>query len=277
MLLAQLEREPVLGFRDGIENVWIRFFVGGRQVAGRLTADKGRASTFCDLSPAVGAEFEASAVVDGRTVRMTGSIFDWRDDLTIIAVDVDGTVSDTDFDDLVFDDEDGDSTPILNSREALHALSNDFHIVYLTGRPRFLLEKTRTWLTERGFPPGPVIAAGGLRDFLRQGDFKRETLATLRQCWPNLLIGIGDKHRDAVAYRANGMLPVIVTAKNVAQKRRTWQAAVLPTWEDVSRFFAANRRLLSNPRTLADRIDSHRIPGAMLNPADASPDATEER
>jgi len=277
MLLAQLEREPVLGFRDGVENVWVRFFVGGRQVAEKLTADEGRASTFRELSPATGAEFEAIAVVDGRTVRTTGSIFDWRDDLTIIAVDVDGTISDTDFDDLVFDDEDKESTPISNSREALSALANDFHIVYLTGRPRFLLTKTRTWLVKHGFPPGPVIAAGGLRDFLRQGDFKRETLATLRQCWPNMLIGIGDKHRDAMAYRANGMLPVIVTAKKVAQKRRTWQVAVLPAWKDVSQLFAANRRLLSNPRTLADTINSHRIQGALLSPADTSPDATEER
>ncbi|MBN1344529.1 MAG: hypothetical protein JXQ73_17700 [Phycisphaerae bacterium] len=270
MLLAQLEREPVLGFRDGIENVRIRFRVDGRQVAEQLTADEGRASTFRDLSPASGAEFEAIAVVDGRTVRTTGSIFDWRDDLTIIAVDIDGTISDTDYDDLIFDDEDKDSTPILNSREALFALANDFHLVYVTGRPRFLLEKTRAWLATHGFPPGPVIAAGGLRDFLRQGGFKRETLARFRQCWPNLLIGIGDKHRDAEAYRANGMLPVIVTANDVARKRRTWQVAVVPGWEDVTQLFAVNHRLLSDPRALADTINNHCIQGALADPSDVS-------
>jgi hypothetical protein len=64
MLSAQLERQPVLGFRDGIENVWVRFFVGGCQVAEQLTADEGRAFTFRDLSPPTGSEFEASAVVD---------------------------------------------------------------------------------------------------------------------------------------------------------------------------------------------------------------------
>jgi hypothetical protein len=277
MLLAQLEREPVLGFRDGIQNVWVRFCVGGRQVAEQLTADAGRASTFCSLSPAMGAEFEASAVVDGRTVRTVGSIFDWRDDRTIIAVDIDGTISDTDYDDLVFDDEDEDSMPIATSREILSALAHDFHIVYLTARPRFLLEKTRAWLAKHRYPHGPVVAAGGLRDSLRQGSLKREMLEGLRQCWPNLLIGIGDKHRDAVAYRANGMLPVVVTTKNITRKRRTWQVVVLPTWEDVSQLFAANHRVLSDPSTLADAINSHRTQSMLVIPPEASLDATEGR
>lgn len=277
ILLAQLEREPVLGFRSGIENRWVRFFVGGRQVAQELTADEGRASTSCDLSPAVGAKFAVTAVVDGRTMRTAGTIFDWRDDRTIIAVDIDGTISDTDYDDLVFDDEDKDSVPIANSRETLSVLANDYHIVYFTARPRFLLEKTRGWLAKHGYPHGPVVAAGGLRDSLRQGSFKREMLVGLRQSWPNLLIGIGDKHRDAVAYRANGMLPVVLTTKNIARKRRTWQVTVLSTWEDVSLLFAANPRILSAPSTLADAIDSHRAHSMLAIPPEVSLYATEER
>jgi hypothetical protein len=277
MLLAQLEREPVLGFRDGIEDIWVRFWVGGRQVAKQLTADAGRASTCCDLSSAVGAEFEASAVVGGQTVRTAGTIFDWRDDSTIIAVDIDGTICDTDYHDLVFDDEDKDSMPIANSREALSALANDFHIVYLTARPRFLLEKTRVWLAKHEYPHGPVVAAGGLRDALRQGSLKRETLAGLRRCWPNLLIGIGDKHRDAVAYRANEMLPIVVTTKNIARKRGTWQVIVVPTWEDVSQLFAANHRVLADTSKLADTTNSHRIQRTLVLPPEAFLDATGEQ
>ncbi len=277
MLLAQLEREPVLGFRDGIEDVWVRFCVGGRQVAEQLTADAGRATTFCSLSPAMGARFEASAVVDGGTVRATGSIFDWRDDQTIVAVDIDGTISNTEYDDLIFDDEDEDSMPVSNSREALSALANDFHIVYLTARPRFLLEKTRVWLARHGYPHGPVVAAGGLRDALRQGSLKREMLAGLRRSWPNLLIGIGDKHRDVVAYQTNGMLPVVVTTKNIARKRRTWQVVVLPAWEDVSQLFAANRRVLSDPSALADTINSHRTQRLLVIPPEAPLGGAEKR
>ena len=37
----------------------------------------------------------------------------------------------------------------------------------MTARPRIYVEKTRWWLNENGFPPGPVVTAPRLRDLIR--------------------------------------------------------------------------------------------------------------
>jgi phosphatidate phosphatase APP1 len=252
-LSARADREAILGLRNGIKGVAVRFLVDGGEVGHDSTDERGDASVSCKRPETPVTEFEAVAAEGRRELRTRGRIFAWTPDRPIIAVDVDKTISDTDYDDLVLRRRDEESRPLAGSREALSALAADFHIAYVTGRPRFLLEKTRQWLEDNQLPPGPVVTAPRLRDLVRPGKIKRRVLAGLRQDWPNLLIGIGNNQHDAYACGANHMLTLIL--KRSPERDYGEHAIVLPDWEAIGRFFAANREVLSDPAKLRSAID----------------------
>ena len=152
--IGYLEREPLLGIRDGIEGARIRFFIDGREVGCAGTDGDGGSSIACDVDADSPSRFEARAILAGQRLRSEGIIFNWRGDRVIIVVDIDGTIARTEFDDLIFDEEDDESKPVRHAQETLRELSADFHIGYVTARPRFLLDKTRRWLARNAFPPG---------------------------------------------------------------------------------------------------------------------------
>ncbi|UCG32221.1 MAG: hypothetical protein JSU68_11200 [Phycisphaerales bacterium] len=254
-LMAYVEQEPVLGLRRDVEDVRVRFYVDGREVGDDETDRDGRADDKCRLPDGTARRFEARARVEGRDLRSRGNIYTWRRNRTIIAVDVDNTLAETEYKELILEDEDDESDPLKRSRKVLNRLAEEYQILYLTARPRFLLDKTREWLDEEDFPPGPVVTAKGIRQAARPEEFKRKSLEKLRDDWPNLLIGIGDKASDAEAYGANKMLAVIV-GKDLEPGIGP-HAVVLRDWKRVDWFFEANRAVLSNPEELKDLIDDH--------------------
>ena len=254
-LVAYLEQEPVLGLRRGVENVRVRFYINGREVGDDKTDRDGRAEDKCKLPGGTAQHFEARALQDGRDLRSRATIYSWRRDRTIIALDVDNTLAETEYKELILEDEDEESDPVKSSRKVLGRLAEEYQILYLTARPRFLLEKTREWLDEEHFPPGPVVTAKGIRQAASPGEFKRESLDNLRDGWPNLLIGIGDKASDAEAYGANKMLAVIVDKAPEAGIGH--HSVVLRDWKSVGRFFESNHGVLSDPEELKELIDDH--------------------
>ncbi len=245
---ANAARPQMLGLRSSIDNVQVSFYVNGREVARGNTGNTGRASAECMLPAGGATSFEARAFIDGRELQTPGTIYTWRENRPIIAVDIDNTISRTDYDELILREESPDSKPIVGSRETLESLSSDFHIAYVTSRPWILLEKTRRWLAEHRYPPGPVITAPRLRDLVRYKTLKRNILAGLRSRWPNLLIGIGNNEFDADGYGANGMLTLIVRP---SPKPYGPHALLFRDWAAVGRFFAANRETLAQPDRLA--------------------------
>jgi hypothetical protein len=170
----------------------------------------------------------------------------------IIAVDIDHTIARTDYKDLLRMNSADESEPVEQSAETLNMLARDFHIVYLTGRPRFLIDKTRVWLRERGYPAGPVITSVRVRDMANPGAFKMRKLSVLRKSWPNLLIGIGNRAADAEAYGANDMLSVVVPSNPGVSAGL--HAVVLLNWKAVDAFFAANREVLADAARLKEAI-----------------------
>lgn len=249
VFVAHAERPQVLGLRSEIEHVTISFRVDGREVRRADTGGSGRAvAEFRLPRPGITA-FEARAVIDGCEQQTTGTIFAWSAERPIIAVDIDNTICRTEYEDLLLKAEDVESRPISGSRETLTGLSGDYHIAYVTGRPRIYLEKTRAWLRRNEFPPGPVVTAPRLRDMIKYKTLKRTMLANLRRRWPNLLIGIGNEPLDAEAYGANGMLALIVNPS----RRHAFglHAIVLGDWASVGRFFELNRETLLSPADIA--------------------------
>ena len=251
-LTARAEHETVLGLRAGIGGVAVRFLVHGREVAHDSTDARGRATASCEPPVAPVTEFQAVITEKPPGLQTTGRIFVWTPDRPIIAVDIDKTISDTDYDDLILRRRDAESRALPGATEALDALAADFYIAYVTARPHFLLEKTRRWLADNRFPAGPVVTAPRLRDLVRPGKVKRRTLAALRRDWPNLLIGIGNSEVDAYAYGANGMLTLVL--KRSPERWYGEHAIVLPNWEAIRCFFAANRQTLTDLDKLRSAI-----------------------
>lgn len=253
VLAAYLEQEPILGVRDGVENAEIRFYVGGKCLGTARTDDNGRALMHCDLGEATPEFSAATAVWHGRELKAQGRLFEWRTARTAIAVDIDDTICNTDRDDLYFEATDDDSEPIGGSQDVLTELSRDYNILYLTARPRFLLNKTRAWMDAHDFPIGPVVTAPGWRASLKAERYKRETLTCFRRHLPSLLIGIGDKESDAHAYAENGMLAIRIGVDGSASTGP--QTVLLANWNTVARFFEANRSVLSAPQRLRGPLE----------------------
>ena len=255
-LVAFVEQEPVLGLRKDVEKVPVHFYAGDRELGSDRTDTDGQAALMARLEP--GAQrYEARAYVAGQRLSAVGRVFAWDPGRVAIAVDVDQTIERTDYDKLILKPSADPSPPVGRAAETLRTLARDYHLVYFTGRPRFLLEKTRHWLDKHGFPPGPVITSKGLRDVVRPGEFKRQRLRRLRHDWPNLLVGIGDKPSDADAYGANGMLSLVVAGRD--QDDFGPHALVFSDWESLGRFFDVNRETLTDPAALREVLDGRRM------------------
>lgn len=251
-LVAGVEREPVLAMGKDLEHVRVRFFVSEREVGDTKSDDEGVADIERALDAEVG-QFEARAVVDGRELRAAGRVFAWDRQRVSIAVDIDHTIAQTEYEDLLDNDQEEGSDPLKRSVSTLRRLAADFQILYLTGRPRSLLDKTRAWLREREFPAGPVITAESVRQMLRPGAFKQQKLRSLRNAWPRLLIGIGNTVSDAEAYGASEMLTLILSKEPGRDFGR--HALVFKDWKALGRFFEANRDVLLDAERLKDAIE----------------------
>lgn len=182
-----------------------------------------------------------------------------------LIVDVDETISITDYPSLFFGIGTDESRPYEHARDVLSKLSQYFDITYLTARPQWLTGETRKWLTEKGFPPGTVLTTARMLDVYWPGSFKKRAVAALRHASPDLLIGIGDRHTDAEAYVANGMLALIVNPR-----RRTVyheHAEVLKSWQDIGVFFEQHAATLRASDALKARYG---IGGEPLDPASVS-------
>ncbi|MCP4594837.1 MAG: hypothetical protein GY842_29255 [bacterium] len=260
-LVAYVEREPLLGIRRDVEDIKVRFQVDGEPVGDDRTNDDGRAKVKCTLASGI-RRFSALATVDGKLLQATGRVFTWQRERVIIAVDVDDTIARTDYTELIFDDDEDEVDAHKRAAKTLERMAGDFHIVFLTARPRFLLEKTRGWLREKDFPAGPVITAKGLRQTARPERFKREVLKDLRKRWPTLLIGIGNSQGDARAYGSSKMLSIMLEPRD-GDKDFGRHSIVLRGWKSVARLFDANRAVLTDPDQLERVIKGK---GMLLQP-----------
>ena len=253
-LSVWLGRGSSLAFKEDVANARVQFYVGDRRLGEATTDRLGRATLSANLPSGRANTFRAVATtLDGEHEHTTGRIFRWSRQQTVIAVDVDGTLSNTNYSDLFVSLNDKVSMPLKGSAEALTELSKRYQILYISARPRFLTEKTRHWLHEHDFPPGPVTHALGFEAVFHQDTAKRDILAEMRVRWPNILIGIGDKQADDKAFGANGMLALIV---NPSPGPYGPHCYILKTWDRVGSFFNSNSVEL-NPTKLASLIHSH--------------------
>jgi len=104
----------------------------------------------------------------------------------------------------------GNPAPMPQSVEVLNRLARQYTIVYLTHRVDYIAPKTKVWLYEHGFPPGPLLAATIRESLGDSGFFKSARLGQLRQKLSGRGFGVGDKPSDAAAYHGNGLQPFLL-------------------------------------------------------------------
>lgn len=252
-LLAFVERSTGGGVRHAAHGKTVHFYIGDVKICDKLTDDQGRATVTCELPMSDAKAFTVRTNYNGCELETTAMIHRWDPNRIAIAVDIDGTISKTDFETLLFEDQDNESRPVKGARMALNKIAEDYNILYVTARPRFLMQKTHSWLRENQFPDGPVIAASGYREWMSQTRYKTRALTEVRDGWPNLRIGIGDTSMDAKAYDASKMLCIILSSdpgKVVSQR-----SVVVKDWTGVADFFQKNHTLLSDPLKIVGAID----------------------
>jgi hypothetical protein len=249
-LVAAVHDGP-FGIRQSFGDVGVRFYAGEEEVAADRTNRRGLAEAECAWAAA--AVYEARASVAGRDLRGVGRVFRWDPQRVCIAVDIDETIATTPVKVLLHGSGVDTSQPIPRSVAVLQELARDYQLVYVTVRSRFLLEKTRTWLREQGFPDGPVVVARSIRELFRAESYKQRQIEALRAVWPNLLVGIGDRPSDAAAYDENGMLALALTDAYEHFGPRT---VMFRDWDGVGRFFAEHRAVLTDAARLREAVKS---------------------
>lgn len=123
----------------------------------------------------------------------------------IVVIDLDHTVVASGFDRVLL----GGARPMPGASEVVHKIERRYAVVYLTQRPNILTRKSKLWLQAHDFPAAPLMV-GRLSDAFDSGKYKTGKLSAMRQAYPNLRIGIGDKLSDAQAYVDNGMTAVLL-------------------------------------------------------------------
>lgn len=230
---------------DGVE---ISFIIEGEEVGRATTEDDGCAS--CETLPPVGAShYEVRAVIDSQNLSAKGRIFQWPNDRTIIAVDIDETLGWTSRYEMVFGDPDKASEPMKGASAAINRLSQRYNVFYLTARPWILYQTTLDWLHRHKFPPGPVVTALRLRESVYdEGGYKSRFLTKVCEQYDQLLIGIGNATTDSEAYGSAGLITIVIDRRDDHLFRP--HCIVLRDWPMIERFLEANSEILEDPHRL---------------------------
>jgi hypothetical protein len=254
LLVAQVEEDSPFVVRDGVEDQEVVYVLDGVVVGRARTDGEGRAELVTRVDqPAAGADYGVTIKRARRTWRVDRPIHRWDATRVIVVVDVDHTLSQTDYSTLLTEPVDTESEPYEGAREVLTALDEAYELLYLTARPRFLLDKTREWLTRHGFPAAPLVTTRTVSDVLAQAERKRELLEQRKELWPNVLIGIGDKASDIEAYAATGMLSVIRAPADVSPD--VPNVVLMADWTAIGRFFERQAETLADAEKLRGVIE----------------------
>ncbi|MBN1513489.1 MAG: hypothetical protein JXB13_15845 [Phycisphaerae bacterium] len=177
-----------------------------------------------------------------RAAEASAAVYVWQKHEPILVVDVDHTVANTRTRDLLSLSGTEQSQPLPDAPEVLRELARSFHVVYLTGRPRELIPKTREWLQRCGFPAGPLLTWDMDRHPWSQADFKRERIHDLQDHFDAVRIGIGDRGYDRKAYSKRKLFTIMLDDDS---PKRVNNVVYLPDWSAIRELFARNPQLFS--------------------------------
>jgi phosphatidate phosphatase PAH1 len=191
-------------------HVWLDDCSGWRDLGEGLTDDDGRMSATVPGNLGAGVyEVRFQVLGDGSTA----SSYLWLlpAGTRVVVTDIDATLTKSDaevFKQIL----DGDHVPVPypGAVDLASAHAGIGHVmVYLTGRPYWLADKTRAWLTQYSFPAGPVHVADSNTEILPTegsvGAYKRAWLDTLVATGYTVDFAYGNAKTDVSAYNGAGI------------------------------------------------------------------------
>jgi hypothetical protein len=197
-----LEGEPVAVFVDDC--------TGWRPVGAHVTDGDGAIDVPVDLSLGPGV-YEARFVVEGDASMTAGELWVLPAGTHVIVSDIDGTLttSDTELFQQILD---GSYVPEAyadaTTLTAAHVTRGHI-VVYLTGRPYWLTNKTDEWLDELVFADGPLHVAPSNTDILPTnesvGEFKKAYLLSLLAKGYAIDLAYGNATTDIYGYTNAGI------------------------------------------------------------------------
>ncbi len=150
------------------------------------------------VGPAADAE-EAEALRQAEPARLL--VTARPKDAPIAVVDLDRTLVGSGFHTVLL----GTARPMPGSQAVMDKLAERYTIVYLTHRPDLLTGRSKDWLARYKYPPGPVLVSTVREAVGGSESFKSAKLAELREAYPNIQLGIGDKLSDVLSYASAGV------------------------------------------------------------------------
>lgn len=123
-----------------------------------------------------------------------------------IVVDLDRTLVAEGFDMVLL----ADPEPMPHAQAVMTALAAQYRVLYLTHRPEYLALRSRQWLVEHDMPAGPLLVSR-TEEFLAGSEaYKTAAIEQLKQRFPEIRAGVGDKITDVLSYRANGLTGILI-------------------------------------------------------------------
>jgi len=199
-----LEDEPVEVFVDDCET-W-------RDLGTVRTDTTGHAQIDLPADLAIGVH-EVRVVALGDASQAVSTAWVLPRGTHVVVSDVDGTLTTSDselFQEILDGSYVPEAYPGAQALTAAHE-SIDHVVVYLTGRPYWLLDITRGWLAERGFAAGPLHVADSNGDILPTDDsvgaYKLAWLDGLEQAGYVIDAAYGNATTDVYGYLGAGLAP----------------------------------------------------------------------
>ena len=181
-------------------------------------------------------------------------------DTRFVVIDLDHTVVDSSFFRVLV----GRARAMPNSVEATRRIAGVYSIIYLTHRPDLMTGRSKAWLVDNGYPPGPLLVSQLKEAFGDSGKFKTAKLKAIRKAYPNVEIGIGDKLSDAQAYVDNGLTAYLIPnyktkpknmrkmARKIGRLRSGGRLSVVDGWTEIEAGIFKGRKF--PPKTYARRL-----------------------
>ena len=262
-----LARATRLKEMKGIAGATVTFTLDGKPLGSVKTDESGRAKMNW-TPPREGSfivEVRLAALPDGTAPDVKPSslmVLARAKDARFIVVDLDHTVVDSGFAHVLM----GMARPMPGAAEALRALQKGgYNLIYLTHRPDLMTVKSKNWLTNNEFPRAPLLVSTLEEAIGDSGKFKTGRIKTLREKFPNLAVGIGDKFTDAEAYAANGMTAYVIPHyKRKGDKAKDFEKVaeqvnalsgtiqVVDSWEEVKAGLGEGKQF--PPKPYAERL-----------------------
>lgn len=222
VLKVKAEQDKVFPFRPDIKDVFIEFSQNSQVLGKAKTDDDGFAKLeistdhldqgvySIDLKLVNNREFTADQEVIQLSI--------WPVDQRLIVTDIDQTISDVESRNVILRPVTRQN-PFEGSQEALKEIKKrGYKIVYLTAREDALFQLTKSWLSYHQFPEGHLIMWDvdvlERRTPWNHGQYKTAALTKLKEKFPFVAAGFGDKPHDIQAYEVNGIDAYLVRSRH---------------------------------------------------------------